>query len=136
MTPQGINFAIASAHAQRIELCLFDRDGRQQSYELPARSGDVWHGLLPGGHAGVEYAYRVYGPWQPASGLRFNPAKMVLDPYARALTTRYRSTSVCAVACMNRTGTITAICCPAASSAMKAMPGRRTSRRTRPGIVR
>ncbi|AOV95643.1 glycogen debranching enzyme GlgX [Edwardsiella hoshinae] len=86
VTPQGINFAIASAHAQRIELCLFDRAGRQQSYELPARSGDVWHGLLPGEHAGLEYAYRIYGPWQPEKGLRFNPAKMVLDPYARALT--------------------------------------------------
>ncbi|ARD18498.1 glycogen debranching protein GlgX [Edwardsiella piscicida] len=86
LTPQGVNFAIYSAHAQRIELCLFDTDGHQQSYELPARSGDIWHGLLPGGHAGLEYTYRVYGPWQPEKGLRFNPAKMVLDPYARALS--------------------------------------------------
>lgn len=68
LTPQGVNFAIYSAHAQRIELCLSDRDGHQQSYELPARSGDIWHGLLPGGHAGLKYAYRVYGPGSREKG--------------------------------------------------------------------
>lgn len=86
VTSQGINFALHSSHAERVELCLFDDDGRQRCIDLPARSGDVWHGLLPEGKAGQQYGYRVYGPWNPAAGHRFNPAKLLIDPYARALS--------------------------------------------------
>lgn len=86
ITPEGVNFALFSSHAARVELCIFDKTGHQESYELPARSGDVWHGLLPGAKAGLEYGYRVHGPWRPEKGQRFNPAKLLIDPYARALT--------------------------------------------------
>lgn len=86
VTPQGINFALYSAHAERVDLCLFDDNGRQQCVTLPARSGDVWHGLLPAGKAGQRYGYRVYGPWNPLAGDCFNPAKLLIDPYARALS--------------------------------------------------
>ncbi|MDN6073622.1 MAG: glycogen debranching enzyme, partial [Enterobacterales bacterium] len=73
ITPEGVNFALFSSHATRVELCIFDKTGHQESYELPARSGDVWHGLLPGAKAGVEYGYRVHGSWRPEKGQRFNP---------------------------------------------------------------
>lgn len=86
ITPEGVNFALFSSHATRVELCIFDKTGHQESYELPARSGDVWHGLLPGAKAGVEYGYRVHGSWRPEKGQRFNPAKLLIDPYARELT--------------------------------------------------
>lgn len=86
ITPEGINFALFSSHATRVELCIFDKSGHQESYELPARSGDVWHGLLPGAKAGLEYGYRVHGAWRPEKGQRFNPAKLLIDPYARVLT--------------------------------------------------
>lgn len=86
ITPEGVNFALFSSHATRVELCIFDKTGHQESYELPARSGDVWHGLLPGAKAGLEYGYRVHGSWRPEKGQRFNPAKLLIDPYARELT--------------------------------------------------
>lgn len=79
----GVNFSLFSAHAERVELCLFDAEGNEQRVDLPARSGDIWHGFLPGAKAGQRYGYRVHGPWQPAQGHRFNPAKLLLDPCAR-----------------------------------------------------
>ena len=79
----GVNFTLFSAHAERVELCLFDEEGNEQRYDLPARSGDVWHGFLPGAAPGLRYGYRVHGPWEPANGHRFNPAKLLLDPCAR-----------------------------------------------------
>ncbi|MGR4050651.1 glycogen debranching protein GlgX [Kosakonia cowanii] len=79
----GVNFSLFSAHAERVELCLFDAGGNEQRVDLPARSGDIWHGFLPGAKAGQRYGYRVHGPWQPAQGHRFNPAKLLLDPCAR-----------------------------------------------------
>lgn len=79
----GVNFSLFSAHAERVELCLFDAEGNEQRVDLPARSGDIWHGFLPGVKAGQRYGYRVHGPWQPAQGHRFNPAKLLLDPCAR-----------------------------------------------------
>jgi len=81
----GVNFTLFSAHAEKVELCLFDESGNETRYALPARSGDVWHGYLPGARPGLRYGYRVHGPWNPAQGHRFNPAKLLLDPCARGV---------------------------------------------------
>ncbi len=82
----GVNFAIASSVADAVELCLFDAGGLEnRRIPLPRRSGDVWHGFLPGAAAGLRYGYRVHGPWQPERGPACNPAKLLLDPYAREL---------------------------------------------------
>ncbi|MFS2221783.1 glycogen debranching protein GlgX [Pantoea sp. B65] len=83
---KGVNFTLFSQHAQRVELCLFDEQGRETRYDLPARSGDIWHGYLPAIKAGQLYGYRVHGPWQPQQGHRFNPAKLLVDPCAREVT--------------------------------------------------
>ncbi|WP_052190839.1 glycogen debranching protein GlgX [Chitinibacter sp. ZOR0017] len=90
ITASGVNFAVFSQHAERIELCLFSADGQQQiaSWPLPACTDGVWHGLLPGAMAGLVYGFRAYGSYQPAQGARFNPAKVLLDPYARAVVGR------------------------------------------------
>jgi len=84
---RGINFAVFSRHGERVELCLFDEHGRRElaRLPLPARTGDVWHGRLEGASPGIVYGYRVAGPYQPRSGHRFNPHKLLLDPYAREL---------------------------------------------------
>lgn len=81
----GVNFCLFSAHAQKIELCLFDDSGSEQRLTLPGRTGNLWHGFLPGAKAGQHYGYRVYGPFEPEKGLRFNPKKLLIDPSARAL---------------------------------------------------
>jgi glycogen operon protein len=86
--PRGVNFAVFSAHARRIELCLFDAAGHETArIDLPSRTGDVWHGLLPAqfGGPGTLYGYRVHGPYQPGEGHRYNPAKLLVDPCALAL---------------------------------------------------
>jgi isoamylase len=88
LTSRGVNFAVFSAHAERIELCLFDAAGRETArLELPGRTENIWHGLLPAafGGPGTLYGYRVHGPYQPAEGHRFNPAKLLVDPCALAL---------------------------------------------------
>ncbi len=85
----GVNFAIFSEHATAVELCLFDAaDPTRETARLalPACTDHVWHGHVPGVAPGQLYGYRVHGPWAPAEGHRFNPAKLLLDPYARALT--------------------------------------------------
>lgn len=83
---QGVNFALFSSAAQAIELCLFDAAGQQvQCFRLPDNHGGVWSGYLPGCEPGQRYGYRAHGPWAPASGLRFNPSKLLIDPYAQAL---------------------------------------------------
>ncbi len=83
---EGVNFALFSAHATRVELCLFDEGGNETDrFELPERTGDVWHGKLPGLAPGQLYGYRVDGPWAPNRGHRFNSRKLLIDPYARAL---------------------------------------------------
>jgi glycogen operon protein len=85
---RGVNFAVFSAHAERVELCLFDAAGRETArLPLPSRTGDIWHGLLPKqfGGAGPLYGYRVHGPYQPFEGHRYNPAKLLIDPCAAAL---------------------------------------------------
>ncbi|MGL4430122.1 MAG: glycogen debranching protein GlgX, partial [Silvania sp.] len=79
----GVNFTLFSVNAARVELCVFDAQGGEKRYELPGRSGDVWHGYLADARPGLRYGYRVYGPWQPEQGLLFNPAKLLIDPYAR-----------------------------------------------------
>jgi glycogen operon protein len=86
---RGVNFALQSSVATAVELCLFDATGAARgSVRLPARSGDVWHGFLPAplAKAGDLYGYRVHGPFDPARGLRCNPAKLLVDPCARAVT--------------------------------------------------
>ncbi len=84
----GVNFALFSAHAEKVELCLFSKDGRQELRRLilPELTDQVWHGYLPGAGPGTVYGYRVYGPYQPHLGHRFNHHKLLLDPYARHLT--------------------------------------------------
>lgn len=82
---EGTNFALFSDHATRVELVLFDPSGQQEKFrgDLPLMEGGIWHGYLPGIRPGQLYGYRVHGPWAPAEGHRFNPAKLLLDPYAR-----------------------------------------------------
>jgi len=81
----GTNFALFSEIATRVDLCLFDESGHEQRIELPEHGGYVWHGYLPGIGPGQRYAYRVHGPWAPEQGQRCNPAKLLLDPYAKAI---------------------------------------------------
>ena len=83
----GVNFAVFSAHATQVDLCLFDAAGEVElaRLPLPARSGDVWHGRLPGAGAGLVYGLRAHGPWRPERGHRFNPHKLLLDPWAREI---------------------------------------------------
>ena len=83
----GINFAVFSAHAQRIDLCLFEPSGRHEiaRYTLPEYTDEVWHGYLPDATAGLLYGYRAHGPYAPEQGHRFNHHKLLLDPYARGL---------------------------------------------------
>ncbi|MEM8596990.1 MAG: alpha-amylase family glycosyl hydrolase, partial [Pseudomonadota bacterium] len=83
----GANIAVFSAHAARIELCLFDDDGTETvRLPLPERTGPVWHGHVPGLAAGQLYGLRAHGPYAPERGHRFNPNKLLLDPYARQLS--------------------------------------------------
>ena len=83
----GTNFAVYSSVAERIELCLFDDVGQQtQRFDLIEGGDDIWQGFLPGCRAGQRYGYRVHGPYDPDSGLRCNPAKLLIDPYARGLS--------------------------------------------------
>ena len=84
----GTNFAIFSEVAEKIELCLFDDRGDECRLALPERNGLVWHGYLPRIGPGQRYGYRVHGPYAPAAGLRCNPAKLLLDPYAKAIDGR------------------------------------------------
>ncbi|MEO1017142.1 MAG: glycogen debranching protein GlgX [Pseudomonadota bacterium] len=91
---EGVNFALFSGGACKVELCLFDSSGTVEMarHILPACTDQVWHGRLQGAGPGLVYGYRLHGPWAPAQGLRFNPAKLLLDPYAKALAGSYRYT--------------------------------------------
>ncbi|MDT5097022.1 MAG: isoamylase [Mycobacterium sp.] len=82
--PQGTNFAVSS-NGDEVRLCLFSGDGSETQLLLPERDGDVWHGSVPGVAPGQAYGYRVSGPYDRARGERYNPAKLLLDPYARAI---------------------------------------------------
>lgn len=79
---QGVNFTLFSAHAERVELCVFDKEGNEHREDLPGRTQDVWHGYLPNARPGLRYGFRVHGPWEPHHGHRFNPAKLLIDPCA------------------------------------------------------
>uniref|UniRef100_UPI0038CFFCF6 glycogen debranching protein GlgX n=1 Tax=Plastoroseomonas hellenica TaxID=2687306 RepID=UPI0038CFFCF6 len=83
-TGLGVNFALFSAHATKVELCLFDLSGTTEleRIELPEYTNEVFHGFLPDARPGTIYAYRVHGPYDPEQGHRFNPNKLLLDPYA------------------------------------------------------
>jgi len=84
----GTNFALFSENAKRVELCLFDQADAEenQRIELTEQTVHVWHAFLPGVQPGQIYGYRVYGPYEPEKGLRFNPNKLLIDPYSKALT--------------------------------------------------
>ena len=81
----GTNFAIFSEVAEKVELCLFDDDGNEKRHELHEVDGSVWHGYLPNVEPGQRYGFRVHGPYDPANGLRCNPNKLLIDPYAKAV---------------------------------------------------
>ncbi|HTW39159.1 MAG TPA: glycogen debranching protein GlgX [Steroidobacteraceae bacterium] len=89
---EGVNFALFSEQATRVELCLFDPSGRyeRQRIELTERTDLVWHCYLPEARPGLLYGYRVHGPYEPAKGLRFNPNKLLIEPYAKQLEGRLR----------------------------------------------
>jgi isoamylase len=82
---EGTNFSLFSEHAGRVELCLFEDSGNEERLELRERTALNWHGYVPGVGPGQRYAYRVHGPWAPREGHRFNPNKLLLDPYAKAI---------------------------------------------------
>ncbi|MBD3336105.1 MAG: glycogen debranching protein GlgX [Candidatus Eisenbacteria bacterium] len=82
----GTNFAIFSEIAERVELCLFDEKGGEERIDLPEVTGFCWHGYLPEVEPGQLYGYRVHGPWDPANGHRCLPSKLLIDPYAKAIS--------------------------------------------------
>ena len=88
----GVNFALFSANATRVELCLFDPEGRREikRLTLPEYADEIWHGYLPDVGPGQVYGYRVHGPYRPEEGHRFNPNKLLLDPYAKQLMGPFR----------------------------------------------
>ena len=89
---EGTRFSLYSAHAEAVELCLYEECGTKpiDRVFLPEQTHGVWHGYIPGLQAGTCYGYRVHGPYAPHAGHRFNPAKLLLDPYARALAGEFR----------------------------------------------
>ncbi len=93
----GVNFSLFSVHAHKVELCLFDGpDGAAETrIELPERTNHVWHGFVTGLRPGQLYGYRVHGPYEPENGHRFNPNKLLLDPYARAIGRPLKEWSPC-----------------------------------------
>jgi isoamylase len=83
---RGTNFAVFSEVATKVELCLYDERGCERRIRLPEVTAFCWHGYVPGIEPGQRYGYRVHGPWAPADGHRCNPSKVLLDPYARAIS--------------------------------------------------
>ena len=81
----GTNFSLFSGIAERVDLCLFDEEGRETRVPMPERTAFCWHAYLPGVGPGQRYGFRVHGPWDPLNGHRCNPAKLLVDPYARAI---------------------------------------------------
>ena len=83
---RGVNFALFSANATKVELCLFDADGKRETERivLPEYTDEVWHVYVHDLGPGTIYGYRVHGPYEPQAGHRFNPNKLLLDPYAKA----------------------------------------------------
>lgn len=85
---KGVNFALFSEHAEKVELCLFDKNGQRElrRIQLPEYTNEVWHAYLPDVRPGQLYGYRVYGPYEPEQGHRFNPHKLLIDPYTKGLS--------------------------------------------------
>ena len=85
---QGVNFAIYSRHADKVELCLYEDSGKRETQRIPLRERTdfVWHGYVPQLRPGQLYGYRVYGPYKPEEGHRFNPSKLLLDPPGKSPT--------------------------------------------------
>src|SRR5215472_7423405 len=81
----GVNFALFSENATAVDLCLFDEQGKERRLPLIERTAHVWHGFLPGLGRGQRYGYRVHGPFDQDSGHRFDPRKLLVDPYTRAV---------------------------------------------------
>jgi glycogen operon protein len=81
----GTNFSLFSENAERVELCLFDESDREERVVFANHTAHNWHAYLPGVGPGQRYGYRVHGPWEPKAGHRFNPAKLLIDPYAKAI---------------------------------------------------
>ncbi|MCT7950857.1 glycogen debranching protein GlgX [Ancylothrix sp. C2] len=82
---KGTNFALFTENATKVELCLFDKDGKEERLELKEYDNQTWHGYIPGVAPGQQYGFRVHGPYEPNNGHRFNPNKLVLDPYAKEI---------------------------------------------------
>ncbi|MEM6818532.1 MAG: glycogen debranching protein GlgX [Pseudomonadota bacterium] len=82
----GVNFALYSSTAERVQLCLFDEHDDERRLDMQGPHNDVWHGFVPNVSVGARYGYRVSGPWDPSRGLRHNPNKLLIDPYARELS--------------------------------------------------
>ncbi|MFD5319568.1 glycogen debranching protein GlgX [Streptomyces sp. NPDC127098] len=89
---EGTNFALWAGGADAVELCLFDDAGHETRHRLTELTHEIWHGFLPGVRPGQRYGYRVHGPWDPLAGDRWNPAKLLLDPYARAVDGEFDGT--------------------------------------------
>ncbi len=83
---ESTNFAVYAPEATTLHVCLFDEDGAETAYQLTEHSLGIWHGAIPGVARGTRYGYRAGGPWQPSQGLRFNPRKLLLDPYGQAVS--------------------------------------------------
>src|ERR1700752_5273392 len=85
---EGVNFSLFSTNAEKVELCIFDPTGRHevQRIALRERTDEIWHSYLPEARPGLLYGYRVHGPYDPAKGHRFNPNKLLIEPYARLLS--------------------------------------------------
>ncbi|MBY8849661.1 glycogen debranching enzyme GlgX, partial [Saccharothrix sp. MB29] len=82
----GVRFAVSAPPAEAVEVCLISEDGTEERVELTERTFGVWHGLISGVTPGQRYGYRVHGPYDPSRGLRCNPAKILVDPYATRIT--------------------------------------------------
>ena len=83
---ESTNFAVHAPRASAVWVCLFDDDGNETAHPLTEQSLGIWHGALPDVSPGTRYGFRADGPWEPSRGLRFNPAKLLLDPYSRAVS--------------------------------------------------
>ncbi|WP_227464751.1 glycogen debranching protein GlgX [Nocardioides lijunqiniae] len=85
-SPESTNFAVHAPRAEAVWVCVLDDEGGERRHQLTEQSLGIWHGAIPGIEAGARYGYRVDGPWEPAAGLRFNREKLLLDPFARAVS--------------------------------------------------
>ncbi len=135
---EGTNFALYSENATSVTLCLFDEVGAETRVPLEERTAFVWHGYVPGAHPGTRYGFRVDGPYEPKHGHRFNPQKLLVDPYAHAFDgkvdpARADLRDFARTHPTSPTSATTLGASPRASSWIAASIGRATARRRRPG---